>query len=276
MLGAFRSLVGWLKRRGTVRDIPEFPWPRVDEYQPRIISAETQDAILRAIPRDRRGIFLCMALMGLRPGEARALDAADYNDVDGYLDVTKAVKGARLTDPIRGTKGRRGKRLPVDAELAAWIAQHVPLQRRLQAGALFLNPSSGNRWTPTSLRRTWQKACGQVGVTISIYEGTKHSFATDALRRGVQERHIQEFLGHADVRSTRRYARLANQALISVLRPREIGKSEGDLLPACSPRRRGSRKPPKRKRKLVEAAGIEPASAWFPAPASTCVAPCLF
>ncbi len=67
-----------------------------------------------------------MALMGLRPGEARALDAADYNDVDGYLNVTKAVKGARLTDPVRGTKGRRGKRLPVDTELAVWIEQHVP------------------------------------------------------------------------------------------------------------------------------------------------------
>jgi hypothetical protein len=54
---------------------------------------------------------------------------------------------------------------------------------------------------------------------ISLYEGTKHSFATDAIRRGVPERHLQTFLGHASIESTRRYARLADNALLEVLRP---------------------------------------------------------
>ncbi|MBW2402003.1 MAG: site-specific integrase, partial [Deltaproteobacteria bacterium] len=35
-----------------------------------------------------------------------------------------------------------------------------------------------------------------------VYEGCKHSFATDAIARGVPERHLQTYLGHADVRST--------------------------------------------------------------------------
>jgi site-specific recombinase XerD len=43
--------------------------------------------------------------------------------------------------------------------------------------------------------------------------------ATDAVRRGVSERALQTFLGHTDVRSTRRYARLSAAALVSVLRP---------------------------------------------------------
>jgi site-specific recombinase XerD len=45
-----------------------------------------------------------------------------------------------------------------------------------------------------------------------------HSFATDAVRRGVPERHLQRFLGQASVLSTRRYARLADDAMIEVLR----------------------------------------------------------
>ena len=53
---------------------------------------------------------------------------------------------------------------------------------------------------------------------ISLYEGTKHTFATDAIRRGVPERHLQRFLGHASIQSTRRYARLADNALVEVLR----------------------------------------------------------
>jgi len=44
------------------------------------------------------------------------------------------------------------------------------------------------------------------------------SFATDAIPRGVPERHLQRFLGHASIQSTRRYARLADNALIEVLR----------------------------------------------------------
>ena len=54
---------------------------------------------------------------------------------------------------------------------------------------------------------------------ISLYERTKHSFATDAIRRGVPERHLQTFLGHPSIESTRRYARLADNALLEVLRP---------------------------------------------------------
>jgi len=53
---------------------------------------------------------------------------------------------------------------------------------------------------------------------IGLYEGTKHSFATDAIRRGVPERHLQRFLRHASVTSTRRYARLADSAMLEALR----------------------------------------------------------
>jgi len=67
--------------------------------------------------------------------------------------------------------------------------------------------------------RPYFEACDQVGVKVSLYAGTKHTFATDAAARGVSERALQAFLGHADVRSTRRYARMADGALLEVLRP---------------------------------------------------------
>ena len=50
-----------------------------------------------------------------------------------------------------------------------------------------MNPRTGERWTPTSMKR----ACNQVGVKVRIYEGTKHSFATEAMVRGVPERALQ-------------------------------------------------------------------------------------
>jgi formylglycine-generating enzyme required for sulfatase activity len=75
-------------------------------------------------------------------------------------------------------------------------------------------------WTKTSLRRVWKSACDASGVEIGLYEGTKYSRATDLLRQGVSERVLQALLGHRDARSTRRYARLADEALVAAIRPR--------------------------------------------------------
>ncbi len=59
----------------------------------------------------------------------------------------------------------------------------------------------------------------------------RHGCSLDAEQRGVSERKLQAFLGHQDVRSTRRYAQLQNTALIEVLRQ-----------PVSSPtRKRGTR-----------------------------------
>jgi hypothetical protein len=43
--------------------------------------------------------------------------------------------------------------------------------------------------------------------------------ANEAIRRDLPERALQRLLGHASVQSTRSYARLAENALIEVLRP---------------------------------------------------------
>jgi len=249
-LGAFRSFVGWLKRRGQIREIPEFPRVAVDEHVPRVLGLDDQDTVLAAIPEGERGIFLALAHLGLRPGEARALDVADY--ADGWVIVDKAVKGPGANAPIRGTKTRKAKRLPVSDGLRAWIDQHVDPAGRLQAAALFVNPRTGKRFTHYAIRDAWTRACDAAGVgKVRLYEGTKHTMATAAVRQGVDERALQTFLGHADVRSTRRYAQLPEHALISVLRGRV-----GDLSVAAS----SAKKPKQNKPLLVVPTGVEPVS----------------
>jgi len=172
-----------------------------DEHQPRILRIEEQDAILEAIPENERGIFLALAHLGLRPGEARALEVADFRD--GWLTVDKAVKGSAASAPIRGTKTRKGKRLPVGEVVADWIERHIDPKSRLRGDPLFVNPRTGRRWSHWALRDRWICAGKAVGIeNVRLYEGTKHTMATDAVRRGVSERALQRFLGHADLRST--------------------------------------------------------------------------
>jgi integrase len=223
-----------------------------------VLSVEAQDAVLEAIPEAERGIFLALARMGLRPSEAVALDAADYRD--GWLMVGKARKGWKLSSPIRGTKSGAVKRLPVPEPLEAWIEAHLGPDARFQRRPLFANPRTGQRWTPTALRGVWVRALDAAGAPpIGLYEGTKHSFATDALLRGVPERALQAYLGHADVRSTRRYARLSDQALIDVIRRpggcTEAAEAAGEKSPRAT-----SRKHSASRRRVEHETGFEPAT----------------
>jgi len=231
-LGAFRSFVGWLRRRGEIRAIPEFPWPKVPEHLPRVLTLAEQDAILRQIPEPERGIFLALCDLGLRPGEARALEVGDAGD--GWLTVSRACKGHGADAPIGPTKSGKTKRLPLSQELAEWIARHVDPSGRLTRAPLFVNPRTETRWGHWSLRDAWLRAARAIGLGgVKFYEATKHTMATAAIARGVNERVLQRVLGHADSRSTRRYAQLADSALIQVLRSPRVTPDAVSLSPAC-------------------------------------------
>lgn len=224
VLAGLRSFVGWLHEREEITELPrKWPWPKVPEHVPKLLTLAAQNAILSAIPETDRGLFLAMARMGIRPGEAVALDVTDC--ADGWLTVSRARKGKLLSAPILGTKSGAAKRLPVPEDLSAWITANVSPDARLRSATLFANPRTGGRYTPRVMQRIWTLALEAVKAPpISIYEGCKHSFATDAVLRGVSERALQAFLGHADVRSTRRYGRLSDGALIDVLQPVEAAR----------------------------------------------------
>ena len=125
-----------------------------------------------------------------------------------------------VSSPVGGTKTGKAKRLPVGEVLTDWIDRNVPRDQRLRGAPLFPNPRTGGRYAHKVLGEIWARAVRKASLRhVRLYEGTKHSFATDAIRRGVSERLLQRFLGHASIISTRRYARLADSALVQVLRP---------------------------------------------------------
>jgi integrase len=214
------AFLHFVRRCKAIPDVPAIPWPRYDEHVPEIVRPEVQDRILDAVPEAARGVFLAMALLGLRHSEAWALEARDYRD--GRLWVRKARKGRRLDSPLRAPKNRQPRVLPVPAELAEWIARNVPAERPLKGGVLFPNPRTGKAWTPTSFRRAWAAACTVAKLpTPKAYEKLRHSTATEWMRRGASEREVRELLGHRTGHATPRYARLADERLKSIVGRRQ-------------------------------------------------------
>lgn len=132
-------------------------------------------------------------------------------------------------------------------------------QGRLTGAPLFVNPKTGKRWSHWALRDAWLKATRSVGIhDTRLYEGTKHTMATDAVRHGVSERALQTFLVHTDVRSTRRYARLSEAALVSVLRPPDVTPSSDDLSRTCPAGELASRNRSISQDKRASPTGFEP------------------
>jgi len=224
VMGAFRVFLRWLYRRGDLRGVPEFPSLPRSEYAPTIITRETQETILEAVPWELRGVFLAMAHT-LRPGEARAVELRDYRD--GDLLVRRAVKGRHPESEVREAKERNVRVVGCDERLTAWIdwrlARLSPAEKLKGTGRLFVNPGARDpeqRWGHDALTNLWGAACKRVGVSVGLYEGTKHATSTDLLRRGENLELVRKFLGHKDARSTERYAKLADRHVSDAMKRR--------------------------------------------------------
>lgn len=204
------TFLNWLERRGDLPQAPELPTIRVPEHAPRIPSATTQSDIIQAIPWADRGLFLARGYMGLRPSEARRALARDW-DFDARTLTVRA-------------KGHRFRVLPADDLVAEWVEQHVERQGVL-SGALLFARKNGKPWSDSSARRAWERACKAVGAVDSEglplfkpNEGLRHAFGTHAVNRGVTLDRAGAFMGHTNPKTTKRYAKLATESLVDVLR----------------------------------------------------------
>ena len=211
-----RALFNWIARRG---DIPGFqapPWPTIEvpDHLHKILPVETRTQVLAAIPWEKRGCFLAGAWLLMRPGELRACQLSDYDPSRKVLAVTKATKGPRLDARIGPTKAGTSTERPVwEDELEAWLGwrmEQATPEERLRGAPLFVNPTARNRekrWSDPALRAEWHRACGVVGVKISMYEGTKHTSASAMAQGGLSLLALRELGGWLSIRSVAIYAK---------------------------------------------------------------------
>ncbi len=202
-----------------------FPIPPpvpVDTKPPEILTLEGQRSVIEGIAWERRGAFMAAAHT-LRPSEVRAINLCDYRQTNLYVQA--AVKGQGVDAPIRGAKERNWRVVGADEELQAWIEwrrEQATAEERLHGQVpLFPNPLARNpdkRWTTQALIYAWNKAAREVGVTVSMYPGTKHATATELIRRGEARETVQALLGQADPRSTDHYVQLSNRFVADTIR----------------------------------------------------------
>tara|TARA_Y100001973_G_scaffold101258_1_gene164013 strand:- start:4455 stop:5582 length:1128 start_codon:yes stop_codon:yes gene_type:complete len=225
ILGALHACLRWAERRGELRTLPAFPVIELREHLPTVLPESVVAALVSRVPESQRGPYLVASLMGLRPGEIRALEVADVLKGGKYwrLKVAKAVQGPRSSSPVGPTKNRRERVLPIHPAVREWLEANTDWSGRLTRAPLFPN-RQGARLSHDQFWNGWARVRRGI-TTASLYEGTKHSFASAALESGIQMERIQKFLGHSDPRSTERYAKLSDESLEVLIESRQ-GKAK--------------------------------------------------
>ncbi|NWF70826.1 MAG: tyrosine-type recombinase/integrase [Chloroflexi bacterium] len=156
-------------------------------------------------PAGRRDAALLGVLYtcGLRRAEVAALDVADYQPESGQLRVLQG-------------KGRKARTVYVSggaqAALAAWL--HV---RGTQPGALFtpVLKSGDLRLCPMTAQAIYYRLktrAHQAGVRAFSPHDLRRTFVGDLLERGADIATVAKLAGHADVQTTARYDRRAEDS----------------------------------------------------------------
>ncbi len=168
------------------------------------LTAAEVDALLAAAaaedgPQAARNLAMVTLLadLGLRVGELVGLDVADLGNERGHRTI-------RFTG-----KGGRPRRRPLAPGTAAAVDAYLAARGDPVDGALFVTATGGrvDRHAMFRLVRRLARAAGIPAWAKLSPHSLRHAFATTARDEGVALEDVQDAMGHADPRTTRRYDR---------------------------------------------------------------------
>lgn len=205
ILGVLRKLFQDAYSRKDILLVPHLPKITSGETVTKWIPEDEQEKILHNCKEPYRTFFLFLMKQGCRPGEARALK---WDKVDLKMNRVTISAGMDLAEWKPYTKEKEIRILPLNSRVREAL---LKLPRSL-TGFVFIN-SRGVHLSQRMVVAAWQRAATKAGVDINCYQGTRHSFATQKVIAGYSERKVGAAMGHKDPYSTRRYAKMATEAL---------------------------------------------------------------
>lgn len=156
-----------------------------------------------------RVLILTAAMSGLRQGELLGLRWRDIDWEAGRIRVRSSyVRGEHSSVGKSDLSTRRS--VPVTDRLASALRAWSLRTAYCGDGELvFAHPQTGHPLDRSKVTRRFKAACRQAGVREARFHDLRHVFATTLAAAGVPLRTIQEFLGHADAKTTQIYAHYA-------------------------------------------------------------------
>jgi len=204
-----RVFFRWLYKRGKVLADPARDVVLLDEDEaPLPESPLTEDeisGILDGMPR--RGVVdlrnrLHLELLyscGLRITESLDLKLSDIDFQSKSMRVQGKGGKVRVLPLMKGTLGA----------LKDYLALRRSLLKGPDTGVLLLAQRNGGKLSESSIYAILRRLCKKQKISRRLHPHLfRHSIAVHLLQRGADVRHVQEFLGHASIDTTKIYLRL--------------------------------------------------------------------
>ena len=100
--------------------------------------------------------------------------------------------------------------MPMADSVAGELERHFQRSRfRGDSELVFCHPQTGNPLDPSKLRKRFVSALQRAGVNQITFHELRHTFGTQLAAAGVPLRTIQEWMGHADAKTTEIYRHYA-------------------------------------------------------------------
>jgi integrase len=213
-LAALHKIFADARDEGVIQTVPKFPIELKTNTLPEPIikwaDINIQDMILKEIPEEVYPAIFFQMTHATRTGETRALQR---KHIDTNRD-TVLIEQAFVGNEVRSTKTKNSGLVPLDPEFKKI---YLKMEKGFPEDFVFKKQKGRGKGKPFSesyLRKMWNKARKKTGVEkITLYEGTRHSLASQAINKGVPISTIQKFLRHESPKMTERYAHLKTETL---------------------------------------------------------------
>lgn len=186
------------------------PVLKTTETRIRFLEQPALEALLAtSYPDDAFGrlepiVYLTAAMTGLRQGELIGLRWRDVDFSARKVRVVSPFVRGEFADPKSTTSGRS---VPLARRVADALTElrATTLYPR-DEDLVFCHPETGNPLDRAKLTRRFAKAIKRAEVHRVTFHELRHTFGTRMAAAGVPIRTIQQWMGHADMKTTQIYA----------------------------------------------------------------------
>lgn len=201
------ELYGIFKRAQKVYGLPRNPAAEVDKLRERrqidleVLSPDEIHALCRAAATDQdAALFLTAAFTGLRRGELIALRWRDVDFTASRIRVVRSLSAGELSTP----KNDKTRSVPMAREVATVLARLGQRGHHTADDDLAFPGTFGGFLDADALSRRYGKALERAGLRRLRFHDLRHTFGTAMIAKADIVR-VQEWMGHADIQTTRRY-----------------------------------------------------------------------